>query len=243
MQFDPVSVLKSVSTELRYDSPVLPSLTVEWNEKVDPPISCKVSSVDNRMVFTVYVDDAAGWKTVAHEVEQSLLAGKFFEDFAITEKMVLATAKACDLLDLTPYLTVVSRRGWALPRVCDPTEGQSYELPSGVVTICDLPGRQESRLAAYLQDPLSALRNIHGDRLMAVMAVIIEQCSFNVDELVGAIIGSVGGWRSFTGSPITAKTPEGFVVVPTTQFALDYMENLHRFIEAEKHGQGEVSGE
>jgi hypothetical protein len=222
MQFDPVSVLKSVSTELRYD---LPSLTVEWNEKVDPPISCKVSSVDNRMVFTVYVDDAAGWKTVAREVEQSLLAGKFFADFAITEQMVLAVAKTCDLLDLdlTPYLTVVSRRGWALP-----TEGQSYELPSGVVSICDLPGLQESRLAAYLQDPLSALRNIHGDHLMAVMAVIIEQCSYNVDELVGAIIGSVGGWRSFTGSPITAKTPEGFVVVPTTQFALDYMEMLLR---------------
>jgi hypothetical protein len=234
MQFDPVSVLKSVSTELRYD---LPSLTVEWNEKVDPPISCKVSSVDNRMVFTVYVDDAAGWKTVAREVEQSLLAGKFFADFAITEQMVLAAAKTCDLLDLTPYLTVVSRRGWALP-----TEGQSYELPSGVVSICDLPGRQESRLAAYLQDPLSALRNIHGDHLMAVMAVIIEQCSLNVDELVGAIIGSVGGWRSFTGSPITAKTPEGFVVVPTTQFALDYMENLlDRFIEAEKLGQDEVA--
>lgn len=215
-QFLPSVVRDAVAAELRYD---FASLAVEWDEKQDPLTTCTVSSVDNKMVFTVYRDDDAGKQSISRDVAQALLKGKFFDEFVVTEGMLSAVAKVCDLADMTPYWIAFSRQDWAL------TAGNVFVLPAGVSSITDLRKRQKDQLATYQRDPLGSLRDLYGSDLPTIMAVIIEQCVFvDVDVLVGAIVDSAGGWRNFTGSPVSGTTSEGFVIVPVTQFAQEYME-------------------
>jgi hypothetical protein len=211
--FNPESVLRSVATELRYNSE---DLSVFWDETADPRIRYTVKGRINGMAVVVYRNQESADADKNQQIIDSLLRGAFFEQKKVDPWMVNAVAKVCKLEDLTSYLTVLSREGWAMTDL-------EAEPSREVKTISQLKRYQLRLLAMWLVDPLAALGVIHKGDLSIVLAVLIEQCSYDEAALAKAI-RSISGMG---GLGISATTSEGYIIEAENQEARDYLLALY----------------
>ena len=222
--FTPEAVLDAVSKELRY---CRDSLVVEWDETKSRLDKCRVVTKDHFGFFEVYASESDASADCRREVATSLFNGHFIENYKLTEAMVREVAAVCRLSDLAPFITSTLREGWV---------DSSYQMgkPDEATNVDEIKSHQEAQIAEALKDPLAAVWSLFKGSLSDVLGIIIEQCSFSVDSLTTAILKSVGGWKCLTGTPVTATTSEGFVVVPTTDFARTYMLKLYEVVRAER---------
>jgi hypothetical protein len=227
--FSPESVLASVATELRYNKD---DLVVTWDEHESPLVLCLVAGRSNKMELVVYRNEAAAIGDCQKVIHQQLFSGRFltqtFEE-GIERSVLEAVAKVCNLADLTPYLTVAVREGWVMPNdeANDLSEHlQTERLQANEKTIPEMKANQAILLAKWLKKPVDAVWRLQGGDVASTVAVLIEQCSFDLDKLIGAIMTGMGGWRSFEICPIVATTPEGYIIVSANEQASTYLEEL-----------------
>ena len=105
-------------------------------------------------------------------------------------------------------------------------------------TIPEIKTNQAALLTRWLKDPVAAVWRLQGGDLPSTMAVVIEQCSFDIDALTKSIMLAMGGWRSFAISPVVATTPEGFVIEADNPEAAAYLEELYAATMNELPGVG-----
>ena len=165
-------------------------------------------------------------------LEEQLISGTFLSEFSIEQPVFDAVVKVCNLADLTPYLTMSAREGWALPSGGDNERRTVDPAIENATSIVAIRLNQAALLDRWLKDPVAAVWRLQGGDLPSILAVLIEQCSFDVGALVQAIMRALGGWRAFQMCSVVAMTSEGFVVIGQNPEALDYLEEL---FEATKH--------
>jgi hypothetical protein len=225
--FSPETVLAAVAAELRYNKD---DLAITWDETITPRASYEVLGKSNDMRLVVYrseEDVAAECQAGIHE---TLFAGTFIAENSLDRSVLEAVAKVCNLSDLTPYLTMASREGWTLPDDEDNPDGPAIGTAQ---TIPEIKAHQAALLATWLKDPVNAVWRLQGGDLSSTIAVLIEQCSFDVNVLTKAIMEAMGGWRSFEVGTVTATTPEGFVIEPDNFKAAEYLESLYAVSQSE----------
>lgn len=94
-------------------------------------------------------------------------------------------------------------------------------------TIPQMKANLDALVVKLLRDPVTAVWRLHGGDYAATIAVLIEQCAFDVDSLTKAIMNAMGGWKFFESGSVVAEMPEGYVVVPTNDEAREYMDLLY----------------
>ncbi len=221
--FSPEAVLAAVAKELRYNRD---DLDVSWDEKVDPRVVYYVTGKANKMEFLVYLNEAEAERGCQDIIHESLFTGQFFEEPELVDRAVLdAVAKVCNLADLTPFLTMVAREGWAMP---DEDEESEPQAVADAQTIPEIKSNQAAMLDRWLKDPVAAVWRIQDSDLASTLAVLIEQCSFDIDALTKAIMVAMGGWKAFAFSSVVATTPEGYVITADNIAAVEYLEELYQ---------------
>ena len=233
--FSPEAVLSAVAAELRYNRD---DLEVEWDEKVVPRVYM-VTGKSNNMELLVYRNEAEAESECLSMIHDNLVIGEFFDAPEVMDKTVLdAVVRMCNLSDLTPFLTTAAREGWAMPNneeddleVVDKRVGDAQTIP-------EIKANQAALLDRWLKDPEAAVWKLQGGDLASTMAVLIEQCSFDVDALTKAVMEAMGGWKAFTISSVMATTAEGYVVVADNSVAVDYLEELYESTKSELPGAG-----
>lgn len=222
--FSPESVMAAVATELHYNRD---DLEVTWDESVSPRVSYTVRGKSNKMVLVVFrsvADSEADCQEIIHRM---LFGGFFFEVYQSDRSVLEAVAKVCNLSDLTSFLTSAVREGWALPNDKGDERGKVDEAVMTARTILQIKANQESLLARFLKDPVAAVWRLHGGDFSSSIAVLIEQCSFDVNALTKAIMNAMGGWKAFEDCAVVAETPEGYIVVPKNLEAREYTDALY----------------
>jgi len=227
--FSPETVLSAVATELRYNRD---DLEVEWDETVEPRRHYEVRGKSNKMSLAVYRTGADAEAAVRTLIQDSLIARTFF-NYDFPDRSVLAeVSKVCTLADLTPYLTMAAREGWAMPTGDENEQGVSDPAIGNAKTIVEIKVNQAALLAEWLKSPVAAVWRLQGGDLPSVLAVLIEQCSYDVDALLRALMSGRGGWRPYL-SGCVAVTPEGFVISALNLAAEEYLEELYDAIQSE----------
>jgi hypothetical protein len=213
--FSPESVLRAAVTELHCD----PSdLVISWDELVEPRIHYTVVGKSKQMKFGVWRDRKASEADKNQKIIDLLLSGFFSSGVRCNSWLLEAVAKVCKLDDLTSYLTVVSRECWAKPDVEDRADDRLSELIKGSAkTIARFKSNQSAILTLWLSDPLKALRSIHNDDLDVILAVLLEQCSYDEFELAAVIRIGIGK------ATIEAVTPEGYIIEADNEVAHEYL--------------------
>ena len=225
--FSPEAVLAAVAAELRYNKD---DLTVTWDESVTPRVAYEVSSKRNNLAVVVHRSESDAVAECQDLIHENLFTGVFASENLVERPVIEAVAKVCNLADLTPYLTMASREGWMLPTGEDDEDGPDIGKAQ---TIPEIKAHQAALLARWLKDPVAAVWRLQGGDLPSVLAVLVEQCSFDVDALTKAIMEVMGGWRAWAQGLVTATTPEGFVIEPESDAAVEYMESLYAAAQSE----------
>jgi hypothetical protein len=224
--FSPEAVLAAVAAELRYNRD---DLEVTWDETVSPRVTYEVVGKSNRMRLVVYRSEADAEAVCQDTIHEDLFKGGFFVVFSddLRREVLDAMVKVCNLSDLTPYLTMAVREGWAMSNSADDDLESSEQTIGNAQTIPEIKAHQAALLVKWLKDPVAAVWRLQGGDLPSTMAVLIEQCSFDVDALTKALMVAMGGWRAFGICTVTATTPEGFVIEADNDEASAYLESLY----------------
>jgi hypothetical protein len=221
--FSPESVMAAVAVELRYNRD---DLEVTWDENATPLRFYEVRGKGNKMLLRVYRSEAEAESEYRDIVHEDLFLGTFFDALDVERELLDAVAKVCNLVDLTSYLTVASREDWAMPSSDDEDHSASDAAIGDAQAIPALKRNQAVLLEQWLKDPVVAVWQLQGKDLATTMAVLIEQCSFDVDVLTKAIVTAMGGWRSLSMGSVGATTPEGYVIEATNREAVEYLDEL-----------------
>ena len=222
--FSPEAVMSAVATELSYNRD---DLEVTWDETVSPRVSYAVSGKSNKMALTVFrgvPEIEADCQEVIHRM---LFGGSFFDEYHGDRNVLDAVAKVCKLSDLTSYLTSAVREGWALPNDKGDERGRLDEAKMTARTIPQIKANQDVLLARMLRDPVTSVWRLHGGDFSSTIAVLVEQCSFDVNALTKAIMDAMGGWKGFEGGAVVAVTNAGYVIVPENHEAREYMDGMY----------------
>lgn len=219
--FSPESVRSAVATELRYNAD---DLEVTWDEKETPRTVYEVRGKSNKMCLVVHRSVATAEAECCALLHETLFNGLFLTEQIVTRDVLEAAAKVCNLADLTPYLTMASREGWAM---ASGEDGSEEPALGNAQTIPEIKANQVGLLATWLKDPLAAVWRLQGGDLPSTLAVLIEQCSFDIEVMTKAIMKSMGGWQTFGICSVTAATPEGYIIEADNEVASDYLEALY----------------
>jgi hypothetical protein len=230
--FSPEAVLSAVASELRYNRD---DLEVTWDETVTPRVAYVVLGKSNKMRLAVHRSEADAATKFQDIIHENLFSGTFFQEMIMKRLVLDAVVKICNLADLTPYLTMASREGWMLPTGEDDMDGPDIGTAQ---TIPEIKDYQAALLARWLKDPVAAVWRLQGGDLPSTLAVIVEQCSFDIEALTMAIMTAMGGWRLLAISPVVATTPEGFVIEANNPEAAAYLEELYEATQNELPGVG-----
>lgn len=226
-EFTPEAVLSAVAIELNIQRSNN-DLEVLWDEKAEPRVEYEVVRRFNSKVrFIVHRSEADAENRCQAIIHKDLVAGTFFDKHFAERVMLEEVAKVCNLSDLTSYLTMVAREGWVMPIGEDEDFDVSDQITGVPQAISEIKNNRAVLLSRWLKDPVAAVWKIHGGDVQSVLAVLIEQCSYDVDELTKAIMNAMGGWRSLSVSTVTATTSEGFIIEAKTKEASDYLEGLY----------------
>jgi hypothetical protein len=222
--FSPEAVMRSVATELHYN---FDDLEVVWDETASPRVSYIIRGKSNKMVLSVFRGVPEIEADCQADIHRMIFGGSFFEEYKGDRNVLEAVAKVCNLVDLTPYLTVAVREGWVLPNDKSDDRGRLDEATMTARTISQIKDNQAALLSRWLRDPVSAVWRLHSGDFSSTIAVLIEQCSFDVSVLTKAIMDAMGGWKLFEGGGVVGVTNEGYVVIPENLEAREYMDEMY----------------
>jgi hypothetical protein len=172
----------------------------------------------SRISLIVYRDEDAAEASCRASVADWLANGEFFDIMTPTRELLVAVAGACRLEDLRPWLIARDRSGWArhAGKVDRSTKRKTL---AGI-----LAERGQGAGRGNMVDVV--LEALEGD-LADSMALLVEQCDFDPDQLVRAVVAACGGWRGFVLGGMSVTSEDGVVVVAGDEAAAVYMARLH----------------
>jgi hypothetical protein len=217
-------VLDVVAAELRYSREDLEVSEVARGSsgRVD---HYAVRSRTTAFAASVHRDRASAEVACRSLVSGWLATGKFFENMGSSRELLVAVAGACRLSDLTPWLSARTREGWVLG---GEGAGIRAHAPLARARTVDVERTERLvRLAERLRDPVASVLELCGGRTAEACAVLVEQCDYNTDVLLAAMVRSCGGWEGFAIGGMSATTDEGYVVEPDNDHTAEYMGKLH----------------
>lgn len=216
--FTPEAVLALLAQALRCNKD---NLEICWDETVTPRNSFWVMG-RNGMDYMVFASVAAAEAECQKNIAQSLFSGMFFVDNQVDRQAVEAVARVCKLGDLTSYLTVASREGWAMPSADEDDQAATESTVGAATKVSEIKVNQAAVLATWLKDPVAAIWKLQGGDWGSTLAVMVEQCEVDVDVLTKAIMDGMGGWCAVEGCSVIWTTVEGYVIVAVNEAAREF---------------------
>lgn len=223
--FTPSTVLAAVAAELKFNLGDLDVMSAGPSDMVGNPCDhYVVKSRSTSFCVTVHRNKASAEQLCRSLVEKWLVKGCFFDEMEPSRELLDAVVETCSLDGLRPWLTAMVRKGWVL-------EGSMIQSLNGTdrktsQTIVGIKRDLAKLLEEYLRDPLNAVLRLQRGDLAETIAILLEQCQFDPEVMIGAIVESQGGWEGFSLGMV-ATTPEGFFIEAENDHTVEYMVRLY----------------